>query len=524
MTPSVRLVFGLAAVAVALFPVPGSAALPTTRLAPSDNPTNVDDGFGKSVAVSGSTIMVGAPGGRIDELTPSAVYVFGPEGGTWTQRQKLIPADNVKFSAFGAALAISGDTAVIGAEGAAVEGHDFPGAAYVYVRSGETWMLQQKLFAVDGTGAPVGLNGEGFGNAVSISGDTVLVGAKQTNGSFGAAFVFVRSGATWSLQQKLTGKNQMLAELFGASVSVSGDTAVVGAPFGMNGGVGYIFARSAAVWTLQQQVQPSDAHAYDGFGSAVSVSETTAFVGPYPFVRSGATWTPQTKLAPPDESWDFGAPVSISGTTVIFGASFVTGPNSIQGAAYLFTQSGATWTASPRIAAADGMAGDSFGGSVSTAGGTFVVGAPPPASGLRGGAAYVGGKLPDAADASVDDDASSGADGAPGDADATGDGGGNLGSDGSHAMDAGGDEADGSPTGAAGGAAGALDAGGPTAGSGDGHASGGSTGSAGVRGAGHGCGCAVSDEGAAPALVVVLTMLVAAPRARRRQTRSTQTP
>src|SRR4029079_12249931 len=145
-------------------------------------------------------------------------------------------------------------------------------SVYVFVRAGVSWSEQQKLHPSDGS------PGDRFGWSVSISGDTVVVGAPFKPTTFGApragaVYVFVRSGTTWGEQQKLLGEAQ--EDHFGTSVSLSGQTVVIGAPdddlaAGYDAGSAFVFVRSGTTWTQQQKLAASDMAAVDHFGSAVS--------------------------------------------------------------------------------------------------------------------------------------------------------------------------------------------------------------------------------------------------------------
>jgi len=139
---------------------------------------------------------------------------------------------------------------------------------------------EQKLTALDATANDL------FGRSVSVSGDTALVGAYQDDDAgsgSGSAYVYIRSGVVWSLQQKLTASDAAAGDFFGFSVSVSGDTALVGAygndDAGDTSGSAYVYVRSGGVWTQQQKLTASDAAVQDYFGSSVSVSGDTTVVG-----------------------------------------------------------------------------------------------------------------------------------------------------------------------------------------------------------------------------------------------------
>jgi hypothetical protein len=198
-------------------------------------------------ALSGDTALLGhfRDDGKGEES--GAAYVFVRSGTTWSLQQKLTASDGDLYDKFGYAVALSGDTALIGAYGkmTAREGH---GAAYVFVRDGTTWSQQQKLYPSDGTlenSIPV----KSFGIAVALAANTALVGADedQDKGSFsGAAYVFVRSGTTWSQQQKLTASDGAEDDYFGVSVALSGDTVLVGASQDYDEkGAAYVFVAPA---------------------------------------------------------------------------------------------------------------------------------------------------------------------------------------------------------------------------------------------------------------------------------------
>jgi hypothetical protein len=150
------------------------------------------------------------------------------------------------------------------------------GAAYVFTRSGTTWSQQATLTASDAA------TNDTFGSSVALSGDTALVGAPGKNSSTGAAYVFIRNGTAWSQQANLTASDAATNDNFGASVALSGDTALVGA-FNKNGSIGaaYVFTRSGTAWSQQANLTASDAVGGDRFGFSVSLSADTALVGAF---------------------------------------------------------------------------------------------------------------------------------------------------------------------------------------------------------------------------------------------------
>jgi hypothetical protein len=361
--------------------------------APAGSASNI--AFGYSVALSGNYAVIGAYRTDVSpHLLQGAAYVFVRSGDVWTEQQELIASDGATNRCFGWSVALSGNTAVIGAPG-----QGGLGFAYVFVRAGSRWTQKQRLTPSDPAA------GDRFGTSVSVSGDTALVGAdRKTIGSHtweGAAYVFVRSGGVWAQQQELTenGANQ---DFFGNAVSISGNTALIGAPgksqFSHDQGSAYVFVRSGDVWTHQQQLIAVDGAAQDWFGGSLSLSGDTALIGAvgwhdgqgaaYVFVRSSDVWTLQQELtaAGGAASDDFGT-VALSGDTAVIGApSKRVGPNLGEGAAYVFMRSGGVWTEHQELTASDGAANESFGVAVSVNGTTTLIGNLP-SNGK--GAAYV---------------------------------------------------------------------------------------------------------------------------------------
>ncbi len=358
------------------------------KLEPSDAAEG--DEFGVSVAISGETVVVGAS--RDDGAAggnQGSAYVFVRSGGIWIEQQKLVAPDGEASVFFGTSVAISGETVVVGAFG---DEFGLAGSAYVFVRSGGVWSLQRKLEDPDGE--------DGFfGNSVAISGETVVVGAVGDDGAAGdrqgSAYVFVRSGGDWSLQQKLVAPDAVAGDRLGASVAISGETIVVGADnddgeAGFTQGSAYVFVRSGGAWGLQKKLEASDAGDGDFFGASVAISGETVVVGAfgddrtepnqgaaYLFVRNGGVWTQQQKLVAPDAVVfnEFGVSVTISGETAVVGELDDGAAGGNQGSAYVFVRRGGVWSLEQKLEASDAAANDRFGASVAISGETVVVGA-----------------------------------------------------------------------------------------------------------------------------------------------------
>ena len=195
--------------------------------------------------------------------------------------QKLLAGDGAEKDWFGYRVAIDGDTAVIGAMDDD-KGTD-SGSAYVFVRAADgTWSQQAKLTADDGAAW------DNFGYSVSVSGDTAVIGANwddDKGSSSGSAYVFIRAAdGTWSQQAKLTAVDGAAWDEFGISVSICWDTAVIGAMYdddnGSGSGSAYVFVRAAdGTWSQQAKLTADDGAAYDSFGGSVAVSGDTAVIG-----------------------------------------------------------------------------------------------------------------------------------------------------------------------------------------------------------------------------------------------------
>jgi FG-GAP repeat protein/HYR domain-containing protein len=328
------------------------------------------DFFGGAVAMTGDTAVVGAS-------AAGAVYVFvRANDGPWTLQQKLVVSPG-----FGNSVAISGDTIVAG----------FPsensgaGSAYVFIRAGSVWHQQQRLTASDSVAD------NDFGIAVGISGDTVVVGARFSrtgpHPQQGSAYVFVRSGGTWSEQQHLTATDGGLAEFYGDAVAISGDTVVIGAAAvseevpQQEHGSAYVYVRESGVWNLQQQLVSGVTLGENLFGCSVAIEGDIIAVGAifgnaaYVFERTGATWGSAQPLS--GGFGEFGISVSVSGGTVVVGGrNQRVGDNFGQGATFVFLKEFGQWHESQMLTASDGAANDRFGYSVAISGDTIVIGSP----------------------------------------------------------------------------------------------------------------------------------------------------
>ncbi|OJW71238.1 FG-GAP repeat protein [Spirosoma sp. 48-14] len=426
------------------------------KLVSSDRSTF--DFFGTSVAVSGSTIIVGAIGESLDAAGANnmngtgAVYMFSQDqGGTnnWGQVKKLVASDRSPNARFGWSVAISGNTIVVGAN---LEDKDASGSnpltdagsAYVFSQNQggvNNWGQVKKIVATDRAAADF------FGYSVAISGSLIVVGAPQndlnsTSGNPGSAYVFSQNqgGAdNWGQVKKIVASDRAANDYFGTSVSISGNTIVVGAnkndldASGSNtltdAGSAYVFSQNqggAENWGQVKKIVASDRAANDYFGYSVAISGSRIMVGAYQededesgnYSRTSAgsayvfnqnqggtdNWGQEQKVVLSDYfgSQYYGFSVAIDGAYAVVGAyQDYTDASSGQsvlnaGSAYVLKRQNGTWTQIKKLVASDRVSNSYFGYSVAISGNTIVVGASQnsqDAAGLNmllaSGAAYV---------------------------------------------------------------------------------------------------------------------------------------
>jgi hypothetical protein len=396
------------------------------------------DFFGVSVAVSGDIVVVGAhyeDGGGTGVDPPSdeqardagAAYIFARRNGVWKQEAYLKASNTDPTDYFGISVAVSGETVVVGAQhekgsGTGVNPPDddalfFAGAAYVFVRQGETWSQQAYLKASDASFEDL------FGSSVAIAGDTLVVGARVAE----AAYVFEREANVWRQTAILKAFNNDAGDEFGGSVAISGDLIVVGAPWedgsgrGINptvdelaigAGAAYVFAKLAGQWIPQVYLKASNAATAHNFGGRVDVSGETVVVGAnaeagtgrgvnppqtqgirytgavYVFRRIGEQWIQEAylKAANADQDDHFGSSVALEGDTLLVGAIGERGSGigvnpgddnaaDRSGAVYVFWRDDDEWSQVHYLKASNTEAFDGFGHAVALSGDLAIVSA-----------------------------------------------------------------------------------------------------------------------------------------------------
>lgn len=361
-----------------------------------------EDRFGTAVAVSGDVAIVGAPRDNGAALDTGSAYIFRFNGSVWIEEQKLVASDAEGGDEFGFSVCIRGDLAIVGARR-----HGTGGAAYVFRYNGATWDQEQEITASDGAFH------DGFGNSNSCDGNVAIVGAwgdDDAGFESGAAYVFRFNGSIWVEEQKLTASDAASGDLFGASVSLDGDLAIVGASSdddaGLSSGSTYAYRYNGATWVEEQKLTASDAASGDRFGVSVSLNGSAAIVGAsddddggslsgsaYVYRHNGATWVQEQKLTASDAAIGdrFGTAVFIDGNGAIAGAPRDDDAGSQSGSSYVFRFDGACWEEAAKIIAPDGASVDRLGSAVCLSGDIAIMGAPfADDAEFDCGAAYIG--------------------------------------------------------------------------------------------------------------------------------------
>ncbi len=338
------------------------------------------DFFGTAVSISGDYALVGA--GLDDDLGDwsGSAYVFHRTGTAWIQQAKLTAADGAANELFAyGSVSLSGDYALIGAHYDDASGPQ-SGSAYVFARSGTSWVQQAKLVPSDGAAYDF------FGTSLCISGDYALVGAHSDDLSKGSAYIFHRVGSTWTQQAKLTAAVRQQGAAFGASVCLDGDYALIGASRDSSSGAAYVFRRSGSAWTQIAKLTPSDGASHDWFGVSMSLRGNLALIAArgdddrgsdsgsaYVFTRTGSAWAETAKLTASDgaPNDNFGVGVAIDGDDALVSSH----RGDYSAWIYHFHWNGSAWAEVGRINAPPGAEHTSFGYEIAMDGGTAILSA-----------------------------------------------------------------------------------------------------------------------------------------------------
>jgi Bacterial Ig domain/FG-GAP repeat len=354
--------------------------------------------FGYSVSLDGDTLAVGARNARINEGNQGAVYVYvrsGTTTPTWTFQAKLVVEGGAEVADdyFGTAVDLVGDTLLVGAPG--VETND--GAVHEFQRSGTTWARTQTIAAPGGQGS-----NESFGSSLSLSGGSLAVGSPGygSPGDSGAVYVFTRGGSGWSRQgPRLRLASPAGDDQFGVSVALDGDTLLAGAPGrgASNTGAAYVYTRSGGSWTQHQPLTaPDPVKGADRFGASVTLDGPDLVVGApgragvglddkqvgaaYPYVLAGGLWVRSTTpaLTPPaadeQDGNQFGAAVALDAGTLAVGAPRALSTH--RGAVYTFQGGQGAWAARQTLVVSGASSEAHLGAAVTVSGTDVVAGLP----------------------------------------------------------------------------------------------------------------------------------------------------
>ncbi len=332
-------------------------------------------GFGWRVAIDGDTAVVSA---FVDDDRVGAAYVYERTGSGWLQVAKLTASDGEAGDFLGMSVAVSGDTVAVGSALDDNGNGADAGAVYLYVKPAAGWAATMtETVKIE---APAGKADQGFGGAVALAGNTLVVGAPGKNIA-GEVFVYEGAGSSWSQKARLSVANIKGSDSFATLLDFDGNTIAVGA-FGKDNlkGAVYLYHKPAGGWVDKAHdamLVASDGVADDYFGGSVAVDGDTILVGAngrddngsssgaaYLFGRDGGAWVEQAKLVPADGAAEdnFGYAVDIAGSTAVVGASHFS--DAAAESFYIFTRSGNSWTEQGKMADPDSNAGSVFGLSV----------------------------------------------------------------------------------------------------------------------------------------------------------------
>lgn len=374
------------AVALACIAPHGAAGIEDAKLLPAN--LLGGDQLGYSADISGNTLVLGARGDGDQGASAGSVAVFVRSAGVWTEQAELHADDGVQGLTFGSSVAIDGDTVVVGAMEAGFFG---AGSAYVFVRNGSTWSQEAKLVP----SAPRSIGS--FGASVDIDGETVIVGAPHPQNLLpaeGDAYIYVRSGTTWTEQERLLADDGGPGDWFGTNVAISGDLAVVGASKfdtpSTDAGAAYVFSRTGAVWSQKAKILADGGAGLDRFGASVDIDGDTIAVGAWGdddlgggsgsvriYRDMAGTWVEEDKLLASDGDAGafFGGSVELSGDSLVVGANNAEALVPNVGAAYVFARTVTTWSEVTKLVSSDGASSDSFAYSVGLDDDTVIIGA-----------------------------------------------------------------------------------------------------------------------------------------------------
>ena len=344
------------------------------------------DEFGRALASDGTRLAVGAPASDREGRDVGAVLVYWWSGSGWLLEAVLSPPDAEENAGFGTAVAIDGDTLVVGAPSSSALGN-FVGRAFVFHFDGSTWAAQATLQPDQ----PV--NSQQFGASVGVSGQRVAIGSPRDEAGRGAVTIYVPGADGWVVDEKLIAPAEAGVARFGTALDLRGSMLLVGAPHGLNQGQGtgtaYLYQTTGGSWGSPVALVPAPGETSGSFGAAVALGDSYAVVGApttaatgtnsgalWVFAGSDGAWSEETRLTPPDGTYQLGlgASLAIDGDLVISGVTQAAATGPVAGGALVFARSGGAWSlVGPLAITRSALAGRET--AVAAAGGRVVIGA-----------------------------------------------------------------------------------------------------------------------------------------------------
>ncbi len=362
------------------------------KLLPDDG--NAEDQFGYSVAIDGTTVLVGAHKADVNDIRDAgAAYVFtlGPSG--WKQQARLVAEPAYVDDTLGGNVALKGNMAMLGVIRRDDKAED-AGAVLAFERKAYSWSQMQVLTAPDAE------DGDAFGQSIALTDRFLVIGAPRSNAvhqDSGSAYVYVRDDHSWLFHSRLTAKDGAADDLFGISVAIDGKTILVGADLNderaENAGAVYVYVFDGKQWNEQAKLMAEDGAHTDIFGVRVALFGDTALVSArrddiegvgadagsaYIFERKNGKWIQSQKLTAPDPSADdrFARGVALDKETVLIGAMHHDANGNNAGALYLYKKLKGKWRYVSKIVAGDGAPEDRFGWNVALADKFAIIAAP----------------------------------------------------------------------------------------------------------------------------------------------------
>lgn len=376
------------------------------KLLPHDG--KIEDNFGYSVAIDGTTALVGAYKADVKDIQNSgAAYVYSLGSKGWQQQAKLVAEPANADDTLGGNVALKNHMAMLGVINRDDKGED-AGAVFAFEREAKLWSQKQMLTAIDGKA------GDAFGQSIALTARFLVIGAPRSDAPYkdsGAAYVYVRDEDTWRFQSKLTAQDGAEGDLFGISVAIDADTILIGADLhdeqAEKAGAVYAYVFDGKQWCYQAKLMAKDGANTDIFGVRVALLGDTALISArrddiegvgvdagsaYIFERNKDTWTQTQKLVAPDGKADdrFARGVALNQETALISAMHhdVNGNNA--GALYVFKKQRGQWRYTSKRVASDGNPEDRYGWNVALSNQTAIIAAPHrDDNGNASGAAYV---------------------------------------------------------------------------------------------------------------------------------------